>query len=287
MDARNHNSRAESNLLILVKEVVNVFVQHQATNGLERQDIFRPDLCDIKRVEVKLVFMSRIHHLNEETPLRIVPGSDGVIEILSSMAVVGSTDLDSFLIEEAFNPTRRFPVELHIVSFSGSVDKHVSVDTKAIHVPVVLWDTEIIKEEREHVKTLRVVREEVEYPPVLLNVGFGIRFQGVDHVGELHAVADEEDGEVVANEIEVAFSGVELDGKTTRISESLGAATLVDDGGETNNDGSLDTGSSEKISTSEVGNVMSDFKETLCTGTSGMHNPLRDPLPVEVGEFLK
>lgn len=287
MDARNHNSRAESNLLILVKEVVNVFVQHQATNGLERQDIFRPDLCDIKRVEVKLVFMSRIHHLNEETPLRIVPGSDGVIEILSSMAVVGSTDLDSFLIEEAFNPTRRFPVELHIVSFSGSVDKHVSVDTKAIHVPVVLWDTEIIKEEREHVETLRVVREEVQYPPVLLNVGFGIRFQGVDHVGELHAVADEEDGEVVANEIEVAFSGVELDGKTTRISESLGAATLVDDGGETNNDGSLDTGSSEKISTSEVGNVMSDFKETLCTGTSGMHNPLRDPLPVEVGEFLK
>lgn len=287
MDARNHNSRAESNLLILVKEVVNVFVQHQATNGLERQDIFRPDLCDIKRVEVKLVFMSRIHHLNEETPLRIVPGSDGVIEILSSMAVVGSTDLDSFLIEEAFNPTRRFPVELHIVSFSGSVDKHVSVDTKAIHVPVVLWDTEIIKEEREHVETLRVVREEVQYPPVLLNVGFGIRFQGVDHVGELHAVADEEDGEVVANEIEVAFSGVELDGKTTRISESLGAATLVDDGGETNNDGSLDTGSSEKISTSEVGDVVSDFEETFGTGTSGMNNPLRDPFPVEVGEFLK
>ena len=147
MDARNHNSRAESNLLILIKEVVDVFVQDQASNRLQRQDIFRPDLCHIKRVEVKLVLVSRIHHLNKQMPLWIVPGSNGVIEILGCMAVIGSSDLDSFLIKEAFNPTRGFPVELHVVSFSGFVDKHVGVDTKAIHVPVVLWDTEIVKEE--------------------------------------------------------------------------------------------------------------------------------------------
>lgn len=32
---------------------------------------------------------------------------------------------------------------------------------------------------------------------------------------------------------------------------------------------------------------MSDFKETLSTGSPGMNYPLRNPLPVKVGEFLK
>lgn len=31
---------------------------------------------------------------------------------------------------------------------------------------------------------------------------------------------------------------------------------------------------------------MSDFKETLCTGSPGVNHPLRDPLPVEVGDLL-
>lgn len=79
------------------------------------------------------------------------------------------------------------------------------------------------------------------------------------------------------------LSGVELDSKTTRISESLGAAALVDHSRETNNDRSLDTRSSEKISTGKVGNVMGDFKETFSTSTSGMNNSFRNPLPVKVG----
>lgn len=52
-------------------------------------------------------------------------------------------------------------------------------------------------------QTLRVVGEEIQYPPVLLNVGFGIRFQRMDHVREFDSITNEEDREVVPNKIKV------------------------------------------------------------------------------------
>lgn len=73
-------------------------------------------------------------------------------------------------------------------------------------MPVVLRDTEVIKEERKHVQTLWVVGKKVQDPPVLLNVGFGIRFQCMDHVREFHSITDEEDREVVPNKIKVPLS---------------------------------------------------------------------------------
>ena len=96
-------------------------------------------------------------------------------------------------------------------------------------MPVILWDTDIIEEESEHVQTFRVVGEEVKDSPVLLDVRFWVRLKSVDHVRELHPIADEENRKVVSNKIKVPLSGVKLNSKTTGISESLGTATLMDD----------------------------------------------------------
>jgi hypothetical protein len=149
-----------------------------------------------------------------------------------------------------------------------------------------LWDTDIIEEESEHVQTFRVVGEEVKDSPVLLDVRFWVRLKSVDHVRELHPIADEENRKVVSNKIKVPLSGVELDCKTTRVSQGLGTSTLMDNGGEPDNDRSLNTGSSEKVSTSEVRDIMSDLKETFSTGSSGMNHTLWNPFPVEIGKLL-
>ena len=92
----------------------------------------------------------------------------------------------------------------------------------------------------------------VQYPPVLLDVCFRVRLQGVDDVRELNPVADEEHRSVVSNKIEVSLSGVKLDGEATDVSHGFRAGTLVNDGGETDDDGSLNTRGSEEIGTSEV-----------------------------------
>lgn len=54
-------------------------------------------------------------------------------------------------------------------------------------------------------KTFRMVGEEIEDSPILLNVGLGIGFESMDHVGELHAITNKEDRKVVSDEVEVTL----------------------------------------------------------------------------------
>jgi len=136
------------------------------------------------------------------------------------------------------------------------------------------------------VKAFGNVGEEIEDPPILLDVGLGIGFQGMDHVGELEAITDEKHGEVVSDEVEVTLPGVKFDGKSSGIPQGFRAATLVDDGGEANDERSLNSRGAKEVSTGEVRDVMRDFKETLCAGSSGMDHSLRDPFPVEVCKLL-
>jgi hypothetical protein len=49
----------------------------------------------------------------------------------------------------------------------------------------------------------------------------GLRLTSVDHIGELHGVLNEEDRDVVANEIPVAFLCVMLDGESTDIADGI------------------------------------------------------------------
>lgn len=202
------------------------------------------------------------------------------------MTVVGSSNPHGLLVQETLFTTGGFPMEFDIMRLASFADEGVCVDTKTIHVPVILGDTHVIEQEGEHVKAFGVVGEEIEDPPILLDVGLGIGFEGVDHVGELEAITDEEDGEVVSDEVKVTLSGVKFDGKSSGVPQGFRAATLVDDGGEADDEGSLNSRGAKEVSTGEVRDVMCDFKKTLCTGSPRMHHSLRDPFPVEVCKLL-
>jgi len=79
VDSRDNNRWAESNLFILRKEVINVLVQDHPSNRLQWDDILRPGLGDIKRVEVKLILMVKIDSLDVELPFRVIPSCNGII----------------------------------------------------------------------------------------------------------------------------------------------------------------------------------------------------------------
>jgi len=125
----DNNCRTESKLLILCKEVVNVLVQHHTSNRLKRQDILRPGLGHIERVKVELVFISRINDLDKELPFRVVSSSYRVIQVLSRMTVVGSSNTNCIFFQKRLDSTSWFPMELHVVSFASFVDQHVCIDT--------------------------------------------------------------------------------------------------------------------------------------------------------------
>jgi len=59
--------------------------------------------------------------------------------------MVGSSNSDGLLIQETFFTTGGFPMEFDIVSLAGFANEGVCVDTKTIHVPVILGDTYVVE----------------------------------------------------------------------------------------------------------------------------------------------
>lgn len=64
--------------------------------------------------------------------------------------------------------------------------------------------------------------DEVVEAPGLLAIGDGVGLEGMDHVGKLDGVANEEHLQVVAHQIPVAVLGIELDREAPRIARGLG-----------------------------------------------------------------
>ncbi len=117
---------------------------------------------------------------------------------------------------------------------------------RALHVPVVGRDAPGREQPGDHVRRLGRQADEVEEAVHVLDVGHRVRLEGVDHVGELHRVADEEDLQVVAHQVPVAVVGVELDREAARVAQGLGAVAAMDHGGEAHEDRRLLAGGLEQ-----------------------------------------
>ena len=130
--------------------------------------------------------------------------------------------------------------------------------------------------------TFRHVREEVRNAPPLLDVGDRVGFQGVDHVGKLHAVPHEEDGHVIAHQVPVPLPCVKFDGKAAGVPDGFRGAALVDDCGEAGDDGGLHPRRPEQVGAGEVGDVVGDLEEALGGRAPGVDDPLGDALPVKL-----
>ena len=63
-----------------------------------------------------------------------------------------------------------------------------------------------------------------------------LRLDRMDQIGKLDRVLNEEDGNVVADQIEVAFLGIELDGEAAHVARQVGRAARADDGREAHED---------------------------------------------------
>ena len=109
---------------------------------------------------------------------------------------------------------------------------------------------------------------------------------GVDQIGKLHRVLDEEDRDVVADEIPVAFVRVELHREATHVSRGIGRAALAEDGREAHEDRCLFSDFAEERGARELGDRLRAFEEAVRRRAARMHNPLGDALVVEVGDLL-
>ena len=117
-----------------------------------------------------------------------------------------------------------------------------------------------------------------------LPVGLGLA--GVDDVGELDAVLNEEHRDVVADQVEVALVGVELDRETSGVAHGISGPARAEDGREPAEDLSLLALLSQEAGLGDRGGGAVGLEYAVRRCAAGVHDALRDALVVEVRDLL-
>src|ERR1700743_2773488 len=130
-------------------------------------------------------------------------------------------------------------------------------------------------------------RERPEVPLHLVGAHAGVReaLLGVDEVLELGGVADEEDRRVVADQVVVAFLGIELQREAARVARRVRGALLARDGREAR-EHRRPQPALEEARLGELADVLGRLEESVGAGALRVDDPLGHPLPVEVLHLL-
>ena len=167
------------------------------------------------------------------------------------------------------------------------VDPLVGVRAEPVHVAVRGGDAAVAEQPGEHVGGLGRVGEEVPDVVRLLMVGEGIGLLGVDEVGELQRVADEEDRGVVADQVVVPVLGVELEGEAARVADGVGRSPAAGHRREADEGLGLLPDLAEEPGPGPPGDVGGDLEGAVGGRAVGVHHPLGDALAVEAGQLLQ
>ena len=109
---------------------------------------------------------------------------------------------------------------------------------------------------------------------------------GMDHVGKLDRILNEEHRDVVADEVPVAFLGVELDREAAHVARQIGRPLAAGHGREADESRRLFAGALEQIGAGDVGQRSVILEIAVRAVAAGMHDPLGNALVVEMEDLL-
>ncbi|MNG01878.1 hypothetical protein D3C84_848760 [compost metagenome] len=109
----------------------------------------------------------------------------------------------------------------------------------------------------------------------------------MDKVGEFQRITNEEHRGVVADDVPVAFLGIELQGETPRITLGIGRTTLATHSREAQEGFGLLADSAEQLGVTVLGDIPGYREGAIGSRALGVYTTLRDVFTVEVGEFFK
>ncbi|MNQ59969.1 hypothetical protein D3C85_742350 [compost metagenome] len=282
-DSRHEVGRCHGHLFGFLEEVTDVAVQdHLADLAFGNA---RPDFRRIQRVEGKARQLIRPQHLDVEVPFGKVAFVDGLDQVGSHVAVVGGLDLGNLLGVEVFLALQALPAELHVMHIAAVIDELVGMHAVAVHEAITGRCAFIGVQQCQGANGFGNVGQEVEAPGVVIQVGARVGLEGVDHVGELDRIADEEGREIVADQVPVAIGRVELGGETAWVAQSLRRVVAVHHRGEAHEDRRA-YALLENLGAGQVADIGGGDEFAVDTGATCMHHALRDALAIEALELL-
>ncbi|MNO48221.1 hypothetical protein D3C76_385530 [compost metagenome] len=290
VDARHDMPRAEGYLLGFGKEVVRVAIEHHLAQQRHRHQLFGDDLGRVEQVKVILVFVSLGDDLHAQFPFRIVAGLDGLPKVAAVVVGVLARQLLRLIPQQRMHTLARLPVELDETGHALGVDQAEGVHAKALHHPQAARDGTVGHGPGHHVRRLRHQRDEVPESVVSRAAGrhlvVRLGFDRMYEVRKLDGVLDEKHRHVVANQVEIAFIGIELDGKAAHVAYRVTRASRPLHRGKTHEyRGHLLRGLQE-TGLGQLGMAAVALEVAMRPGPTGMDDTLRNALMVEVGDLL-
>ena len=276
---------------VSAKKLSTQAVEDQPADAADRQHLLGDDLGGVEHVEVELLGEVLVEELQARAPTR---GSRrrSMASQRSRRWKSGSAPL---IFTASFQTTDCSPC----FGFQWNLTK---VDLPSALTSRKVWTPKpsmnrndrgmrpVGHDPHDHVHALGRERDEVPEVVVgglrLREVAVRLGLDGVDQVGELDRVLDEEDRDVVADEVPVALLGVELDGEAADVAGEVGRALAAGDGREADEDRGLLALALEEVGPGDVGERLVVLEVAVGAVAAGVDDPLGDALVVEVEDLL-
>jgi hypothetical protein len=290
VDPGRHILRHERDLLGLGEEIVRHAVQHEPADRDRRQHSSGISLGGIQNIEFETVGESLIEQLKLQFPFRKVAGLNGGPQIAAMEVGIGAVDFHGLVPEHRLHAQLRLPVKLDERRFALRIDEAEGVDAKPFHEAERARDGAIRHHPHDHVHAFG--RQADEIPEIVVRrlrlrkSAVGLLLDRMNHVRKLDGVLDEEHRNVVADDVPVAFLGIELDGKAAHVARQVRRALAAGNRGEPHEGRRFLAGALEQIGAGVFRLRLVVFEEAMCAVAAGVDDALRDPLMVEMENLL-
>jgi len=167
------------------------------------------------------------------------------------------------------------------------VDHRKGVAAEKVHVAEALRDAAVGHDNRDLVQRLRQQCPEI---PVIVRAaqpGARVALDGVVEIGEAERVAEKEHRRVVADNVPVAFLGVELDCSATDVALGVSGAAFACDGREADEQRRLLADRAEDLRLGKASNILRHCEGAVGAPALGVHAALGDHFAVEMRQLFE
>ena len=181
-------------------------------------------------------------------------------------------------------------MELDEVRLVARVDEAEGMHAEALHHAIAARDGAVRHDPHEHVRRFGHQRHEIPERVVcgcgLWHAVMGLGLHGMYEVRKFHRILDEEHRNVVADEIPVAFIGVELHRESAHVARGVRRPTLAGDGGKTHENRSALARFVKDGRPRDLVERCITLEIPMSAGAARVYHALRNALVIEVRDLF-
>ena len=235
-----------------------------------------------------LVFFG--HDLHAQLPLGVIAAFNRFPQVTTVVVSIFTGQLLRLIPYQGAGADFRTPVEFHEAGLTFGIDQSEGVHPKALHGAQAFWNGAVGHGPDHHVRGFRLQRNKVPERIVGRTAGrnlvMRLGFHRVDEVWKFDRILDEEHRHVVAHQVEVAFVGEELHGKTAHVTHGVAGTTRALHRGKTCEHRGFMLRRAQETCLGQRRMVAVTLEIAMGARTTGMHDALRDALMVEVRDLF-